>query len=79
VQGRIFCYISKNRQGKPLIDVETAIGLIGATTTAAGLKVICQRDDNIYELATTVSDEDFESIKIEKVTPFESWNYIIRS
>jgi hypothetical protein len=37
VEHRLFCYISKNWQGKPLIDVETAINLIGSTTTTTGL------------------------------------------
>ena len=78
VEHRLFCYISKNWQGKPLVDVETAIELIGSTTTNTGLKVICQRDDNIYELALAVSDEDFESINIVKIEPFDSWNYIIK-
>ena len=78
VEHRLFCYISKNWQGKPLIDIETAIELIGSTTTKTGLKVICQRDDNVYELAIAVSDKDFESIKMEKIEPFECWNYIIK-
>lgn len=78
VEHRLFCYISKNWQGKPLIDIETAIELIGSTTTTTGLKVICQRDDNVYELAIAVSDEDFDSINMEKIAPFESWNYIIK-
>jgi len=63
VEHRLFCYISKNWQGKPLIDIETAIELIGSTTTNTGLKVICQRDDNVYELAIAVSDEDFRHLR----------------
>jgi transposase len=78
VEHRLFCYISKSWQGKPLIDVETAIDLIGSTTTTTGLKVICQRDDNVYELAKAVSDEDFESMSMEKIAPFESWNYLLK-
>jgi len=78
VEHRLFCYISKRWQGKPLVSVETAINLIGSTTTTTGLKVLCQRDENIYELAKTVPDEDFESIKIEKLSPFENWNYVIK-
>jgi transposase len=78
VEHRLFCYISKNWQGKPLIDIETAINLIGATTTETGLKVICQRDDTVYELKKTVSDEDFESIKMDRIIPFENWNYLFR-
>jgi len=79
VEHRLFCYISKNWQGKPLVNIETAINLIGSTTTTAGLKVICQRDDTVYELAKVVSDEDFESINIKKIAPFENWNYLLKS
>ena len=77
VEHRLFCYISKKWQGKPLIDVEAAIHLIGSTTTSAGLKVTCQRDDTIYETAQSVSDDEYESIPLTPLTPFESWNYIL--
>jgi hypothetical protein len=76
VEHRLFCYISKSRQGKPLVSVETAVNLIGSTTTRTGLKVICQRDDTVYELAQSVSDEDFEAINIDKIPPRETWNYL---
>jgi len=46
VEHRLFCYISKNWEGKPLVDIETAIDLIGSTRTTAGLEVVCIRDDN---------------------------------
>jgi hypothetical protein len=77
VEHRLFCYITKNWQGQPLIDVQTAIDLIGTTRTARGLAVICVRDDTEYELAKKVSDEDFATIKLVKIAPFESWNYRI--
>jgi hypothetical protein len=77
VEHRLFCYITKNWQGQPLIDVQTAIDLIGATQTAAGLTVICVRDDTEYALAKRVSDEDFATINLVKISPFGSWNYRI--
>jgi len=77
VEHRLFCYLSKNWKGQPLIDVQTAVDLIGATQTTTGLKVICVRDDTEYELARKVSDDDFETINIAKIAPFESWNYRI--
>jgi hypothetical protein len=77
VEHRLFCYISKNWQGKPLIDVETAISLIGSTTTATGLEVICQRDDTVYKTAQSVSDEEYESIPLTHLAPFGSWNYVL--
>ena len=73
----MFCYISKNRQGKPLVDVQTAVDLIGCTKTTTGLEVICVRDDTEYKLARKVSDYDFEAINIDKIKPFASWNYKI--
>jgi hypothetical protein len=77
VEHRLFCYISKNWNGKPLVDVQTAVELIGSTTTITGLKVICVRDDTEYELAKKVSDEEFNSINLTKISPHYSWNYRI--
>ena len=79
VEHRLFCYISKNWQGKPLVSVKAAINLIGSTTTVAGLKVICQRDDTVYELAKTVSDEVYKSINMDNIEPFHDWNYLLKA
>jgi hypothetical protein len=78
VEHRLFCFITKNWQGKPLIDIETAVELIGSTTTTKGLRVICRRDDNIYELSKTVSDEQIRSIKLSKLGKHGEWNYLIK-
>jgi len=77
VEHRLFCYITANWKGKPLVDVQTAVDLIGSTKTTTGLEVICVRDDTEYKLAKKVSDEDFESISIVKIPPFGAWNYRI--
>ena len=77
VEHRLFCYITKNWQGQPLVDVQTAVNLIGSTTTSAGLKVICKADYNNYPLSKKVSDEEYHSIPIIKIDPFGDWNYII--
>ena len=77
VEHRLFCYISKNWRGKPLVDVKTAVDLIGSTKTNTGLKVICVRNDTEYTLAKKVSNDEFNSILIDKIPPFESWNYKI--
>ena len=77
VEHRLFCYITKNWQGQPLVDVQTAVNLIGSTTTAKGLKVICKADYNEYPLSKKVSDEEYNSISISRLDPFGEWNYII--
>ena len=79
VEHRLFCYISANCEGKPLVDVQTAVDLISFTRTTTWLEVICVRDDTEYKLAGKVSDEKFEIISIAKIPPFEAWNYKITS
>jgi hypothetical protein len=77
VEHRLFCYITNNWQGKPFIDVQTAIDLIGSTRTTTGLEVICVHDDTEYELAKKVSNADFATINLMKIPPREAWNYHI--
>jgi hypothetical protein len=52
--------------------------LIGSTKTTKGLRVICQADDTYYELAKKVTDEQFNSIDLVKLSPFDAWNYIVK-
>ena len=78
VEHRLFCYISKNWQGQPLIDIETIVSLIGSTTTEKGLKVQCRVDNKQYPTGVKITNEQKEEINIEYVGPNEKWNYIIR-
>jgi hypothetical protein len=79
IEHKLFCFISKNWQGKPLIDVQTAVNLIGATTTTTGLRIICQTDNTEYELSKKVTDEQFKALPIIKISSFGEWNYMIRT
>ena len=78
IEHRMFCYISKTWQGKPLIDIETVVQLISSTTTNKGLKVICQVDYNKYDLKLKVSDEEYSSIQLFPSRTLGDWNYIIK-
>jgi hypothetical protein len=79
VEHRLFCYISKNWQGKPIVDIQTVVNLISSTTTRNNLKVICVQDDNVYELSKKVSDKDFKTIPLLRIAPFGNWNYVIKT
>jgi hypothetical protein len=78
VEHRLFCYVSRNWSGVPLVSVEAAVDLIGSTRTGGGLRVVCRRDDSVYELARVVSDEEFGVISIVRFAPFEEWNYVLK-
>ena len=80
IEHRLFSYISKNWAGKPLVDIQTVVKLIGSTTTKKGLKVICVTDTNHYETGIKVADEDYEKIDIEwiQIGTSNCWNYYIK-
>lgn len=78
VEHRLFCYITKNWQGKPLVDVQCVINLINSTTTNTGLKVLCHVDVNEYLTGLKVSDDELKLIDIQYTGPHIGWSYIIR-
>ena len=78
IEHRLFCYISKNWQGQPLIDIETVVNLISSTTTKTGLKVVCKADPNTYKTGLKITEDQKQNINITFVGPNEKWNYIIR-
>ena len=75
----MFCYISKNWQGQPLIDIETVISLISNTTTENGLTITCQLDEKIYETGHKISDDELAKINIFPCEILGKWNYVIKS
>jgi hypothetical protein len=78
IEHKLFCFISKNWQGKPLVDVLTAVNLVGSTPTTTGLRVICQSDNTVYKLSKKIAKKEFDALPIVKISPFESWNYMVK-
>lgn len=78
IEHRMFSYISKNWRGKPLINRETVVNLIGATKTEKGLKIRAKLDENIYQKGREVTDEELKNVNIEKVDFHGEWNYKIK-
>lgn len=74
----MFCYISKNWQGHPLIDIETVVDLITATTTEKGLKIDCQVDNNAYATGKKITDKELSTINLYSCETLGNWNYIIK-
>ena len=78
IEHRLFAQISQNWRGRPLVDLQTIVELIGNTKTTTGLTVKVIVDKNIYETGKKISDVDFEKINIQKDTFHGEWNYTIR-
>jgi hypothetical protein len=78
IEHRLFSFISQNWRGRPLTSHQVIISLIASTKTKNGLKVSCQLDTNTYPTGVKVSDEEMESLNIERSDFRGEWNYTIR-
>ena len=61
IEHRLFCFITINWRGKPLVSLETIINLIGATKTSTGLEVYARLDNGTYPDKIKVRDAGAES------------------
>jgi hypothetical protein len=77
IEHKMFCFISKNWRGKPLIDTATIIQLISNTTTKTGLTIKAKLDENIYHTGIKISDEEMALVNIERDEFHGEWNYKI--
>ena len=78
IEHRLFSFISMNWRGKPLVSHETIVNLIAATTTRKGLRVRAELDTTHYPKGIKVTNEELESIQIERNKFHGEWNYSIR-
>lgn len=77
IEHRLFCHITQNWRGRPLTDYETIVQLIGATRTAAGLKVKARLDKRKYPKGRTASDDDLADLNLTRDDFHGEWNYTI--
>ena len=77
IEHKMFCFISKNWRGRPLIDTATIVQLIANTTTTKGLTIKAKLDENKYQKGIKISDEQLQQVKLQKDTFHGEWNYKI--
>ena len=75
VEHRLFSHISQNWRGRPLVDYETIVNLIGNTRTSTGLRVECRLDTNKYPKGTKVSKKELSDLNIARSEFRGEWNY----
>jgi hypothetical protein len=78
IEHRLFCHITQNWRGRPLIDRLAVVELIGATTTKTGLKVECLLDTRTYEKGIKVSNAEMAGLNIAGDAFHPEWNYTIK-
>ena len=77
IEHRMFCHITQNWRGRPLVCREVIVNLIGAVTTKEGLRIESALDENHYELGRKVTDAELKRLSIERAEFHGEWNYTI--
>jgi hypothetical protein len=77
IEHRMFCHITENWRGKPLVSRAVVVSLIGGTTTRTGLRIKAELDTNLYAKGVKVSDADLAEVSMEREVFHGEWNYTI--
>src|SRR2546427_1686634 len=77
IEHRLFCHITQNWRGRPLVSLEVIVNLIGNTTTRAGLKVRAELDPAPYPTGIQVSDAELAAVQLQPAAFHGDWNYSI--
>jgi len=77
IEHRLFCFISLNWAGQPLVSYETILKFIRTTRTETGLSCQARLDRTKYETGLKVSAAEKASINLKPHRLFPNWNYTI--
>ena len=77
IEHRMFCHITENWRGRPLVSHEVVVNLIGATTTKGGLAIRSELDEGHYPTGRHVSDEQMDTLSIKRDAFHGEWNYSV--
>ena len=77
IEHRLFSYISRNWRGRPLVDYQTIVELIGATTSTTGLTVRCELDRTLYPAGIKITDAEMSTLNISPDAFHGEWNYTV--
>ena len=77
IEHRMFCHITQNWRGRPLVSHEVILNLIAATTTQKGLKIQAELDQGLYPTGLKVSDDELAAVHLKPADFHGDWNYQI--
>jgi hypothetical protein len=75
---RMFCHITENGRGRPLVSREVVVNVIGHTTTKTGLTMRSALDEHISPTGREVTEQQMENLAIQRDKFHGAWNYTIR-
>jgi hypothetical protein len=77
IEHRMFCHITENWRGRPLVSREVVVNLIGHTTTQTGLEIHSELNENSYPTGQEVTNQQLERLSIKRDRFHGEWNYTL--
>jgi hypothetical protein len=77
IEHRMFCHITQNWRGRPLVSHEVIINLIANTSTEKGLKIQAELDAGTYPTGIKVTDAELAEVNLKRDAFHGEWNYSI--
>ena len=78
IEHRMFCHITENWRGRPLVSHAVVVNLIGSTRTRAGLRIQAELDTNAYEKGIKVTNEELAGVRLRRDKFHGEWNYTVK-
>jgi Rhodopirellula transposase DDE domain len=78
VEHKLFCFITRNWAGQPLISYETILKFIRTTNNESGLRCRAFLDTTHYETGQTLSPHERAQINLAPHRVLPQWNYTIK-
>ena len=77
IEHRMFCHITENWRGRPLVSREVVVNLIGHTTTQTGLEIHSELNEKNYPTGREVKEQQMQSLSIKRDKFHGEWNYTL--
>jgi Rhodopirellula transposase DDE domain len=77
IEHRMFCHITENWRGRPLVSHAVVVNLIGSTRTRTGLRIQAELDTNAYEKGIKVTNEELAGVRLKRDKFHGEWNYTV--
>ncbi len=77
IEHRMFCHITRNWRGRPLVSYAIIVQLIGSTRTDRGLRIRAEVDQNEYPTKEVITPEQLARVRLRPAAFRGEWNYAI--
>ena len=77
IEHRMFCHITQNWRGRPLVSHEVIVNLIANTMTSQGLRIRAALDTGAYPVGVKVTNEELADVRLKLAAFHGDWNYTV--